>query len=449
MSGGAAGIGTEPFGMTCLYDDSTPLPTENPHAEVARSIVRKAFFQGLDTGTLRKCLDQVEEGSNFTIIKIEAIEKSPAGFVQQAYRQAHGIANDRNEVWTTYHGSVKAETVAQQGFRGAMSRRAMIGKGIYTSTNFWEALSYCIPDAEWKVRVLIVRNLVGLHAVGSKDQEDFGRHENGRAINTLTNEKKTILCSKHEGQLCAIGMITLRYRIMVKPTEAHHAFVGRKYNQYLVERVNAVWPPAAGVVLAAGAAAAGDDAAARAARAELSARVIAAARAAQAAARAAGKAKAAAAAAAAPAPAVDVPRATWKDTPHHFFAVDKDCFIDRAFSDRYTEFVGFEGKVVKTMARPTGKGTLLEWNFFVQLTHGKDGKLLDDAAKIRIESMLLDKNGSGFKYFKGLDRSSFLRYLPCRVMGLRSVRDRTADAADEQGGAKKARHAEAGPAGAP
>lgn len=407
MSGGAAGIGPEPFERTSLYDDSTPLTTENPHAEVACTIVRKAFFRGLDKGTLRECLDQVKEGSNFEIIKIEAFQKSPAGYVQEAYRRAHGIANDRNEIWTTYHGSAKAETVAQQGFRGAMSRRAMVGKGIYTSTNFWEALSYCIPDAEWKVRVLIVRNLVGLHAVGSRDQEDFGRHENGRAINTLTNEKKTILCSMQEAQLCALGMLTLRYRINVEPTEAHHTFVGHQYNQQLVMRVHAVWPAAAGAVLAAGAAGA-------------------------------------------PAPAAPVaPRETWKDTPHHFLAIGKAVFIDRAFSDRYTEFVGFEGNVVKTMARPTGKGTQLEWHFFVQLTHGKDGKLLDDAAKIRLESTLLDKNGSGFQYFKGLDRSSFLRYLPCRVMGLRSVRDRPADAADEQGGAKKARLADDGPALAP
>jgi hypothetical protein len=104
--------------------------------------------------------------------------------------------------------------------------------------------------------------------------------------------------------------------------------------------------------------------------------------------------------------------------------------------------VGYQGKIVKTMARPTGKGTNLEYNIFVQLTHGKDGKLLDDAAKIRIESIIFDKNGSGFQYFRGLDRSSFLRYLPCKVMGLRTVEPR-----DEQGSAKKARLADDGPAG--
>jgi hypothetical protein len=139
---------------------------------------------------------------------------------------------------------------------------------------------------------------------------------------------------------------------------------------------------------------------------------------------------------------VDVPREPWKDTPHHHWTVGKAVFIDRAFSVRYTEFVGYEGKIVKTMARPTGKGALLECNIFVQLTHGKDGKLLDDAGKIRIESTLFDKNGSQFQYFKGLDRSSFLRYLPCKVMGLRNVEPR-----GEQGSAKKARLGDDGPAG--
>jgi hypothetical protein len=105
--------------------------------------------------------------------------------------------------------------------------------------------------------------------------------------------------------------------------------------------------------------------------------------------------------------------------------------------------LGYEGKIVKTMARPTGKGTNLEYNIFVQLTHGKDGKLLDDAAKIRIESILFDKNGSQFQYFKGVAaRSMFMRCLPSKVMGLRNVEPR-----DEQGGAKKARLADDGPAG--
>ncbi len=97
------------------------------------------------------------------------------------------------------------------------------------------------------------------------------------------------------------------------------------------------------------------------------------------------------------------------------------------------------------MARPTGKGTLLEYNIFVQLTHGKDGKLLDDAGKIRIESILFDKNGSQFQYFKGVAaRSMFMRCLPCKLMGIRCTRY---DARDEQGGAKKARLADDGPAG--
>ena len=103
----------------------------------------------------------------------------------------------------------------------------------------------------------------------------------------------------------------------------------------------------------------------------------------------------------------------------------------------------YKGKVVKTMARPTAKGGM-EINIFVELTHDKDGKPLDEAGKTKIEGDLITKNGSGFQYFKGLDRSSFLRYLPCRPMGLRIVRD---VARDVQGSAKKARLADDGPAG--
>jgi len=388
--------------ITTLYDISTHDCMQNPHAELARTIVKDTFFGGVDTRSLDECLHQLQDYSCFRILKLEGIKNLPAHQMQEAYKSAYGIGDD--EVRTTYHGSDKVNFISDEGFRGAASERAKFGKGIYTGTNVWEAVSYCPPDPRNVVQVLMVKNLVGLHAVGSQDQKDFGTHPNGRAYSTLTNPQETIMCSKHESQLCPTGIITLQYRMHVQPTLQHQAFV-QFYHHRLVQRINDTWArpneaPGAGAVVAAGAA----------------------------------------------------PANAYVDHVHPHHAVGQEVYIEPSLTStkqykKYEKFVDWRGTIMRIMARD-GKDLIL----FVQPTHDQDDKPAPPTTDFEIVQL----NGGAFRFLKGLERH-ILNCLPCKLGHLwirnaasdvraelkrkRRWADDKNDDADEAG-AKKARPAD-------
>jgi hypothetical protein len=89
--------------------------------------------------------------------------------MHQQFKLSYGITQER----TVYHGTsrVSADSIATIGFRGAASRRAKFGKGIYTSSNVWEALAYADPDiTDLKQTLLVVDLLQGPTSLGKNDQ---------------------------------------------------------------------------------------------------------------------------------------------------------------------------------------------------------------------------------------------------------------------------------------
>jgi len=271
--------------------------------------------------------------------------------MQQAYKSAYGIEKEL----TTYHGSAKIPHIRQEGFRGAASRRAKHGVGIYTGSNAWEALSYCHPTDENTMQILVVRNLVGLHTVGKQDQEDFG------TSNTLTNPEETIWCSKNESQLCPIGIITMQYRIDIQPTVKHQANVVF-VNNHLLQRINAAWRnagPAPAGTLAAGPAPAGPL-------------VAAGARAA---------------------------KPQWVDKTKTYWKVGQEVIISGHPDDKHVPYLGCWGVIRKIAGKDNGKNS--SDFYFVQVALDSQGKPVD--AQV-VNADIARINNGKFDWVHGMDR---------------------------------------------
>lgn len=381
--------------ITEVYDRT--LPMNSLHNNLTFRILRDTFFKDGFTGDIDGILSEVERLSNFQIMKVKTVQNKALYEMHRAFEKAYRIQNTQ----MTYHGSNKAASISVEGFRGAVCERALWGKGIYSSSNVWEAVAYADGDV---VSVLLVSTHVGLHQVGKRNQEDFGRHPSGRPYNTLTNINGNIFCCKNEAQLLPTVEITLRYMHENKHTDEHVRYVGI-YNHALAQRIQANNAP----VQPADADADDDDDAAADAG----------------------------------------PALEWADQAHTYWRIGEDVTITRGYKAKYNDYIGFRGVIRKIMARGS------EYLIFVHLTHDTENK----PVHIATEFDLVQKNGSAFRFLKDRDRA-VMKCLPCRQshmayyntpisasMGAAGKRpaDTASDdkdsASDDQAGAKKARSA--------
>ncbi len=202
---------------TVIFDrDVNATPALEHEAELCRQL----------NGAFPKCLEnqdpdnlpgaenlmyKIAYSSNFEVCQVARVMNRPHYRMQQAFAENYNVHERR----TVYHGTSEAGSslIAAVGFRGAACRRAMFGKGIYTSPNIWEALAYAKPFSNAKQVFFTVELIQGPTALGSQDQLDFGLDDDGHEVLTLTNPGATILCHAKENQLLATYRITVRFMV--------------------------------------------------------------------------------------------------------------------------------------------------------------------------------------------------------------------------------------------
>jgi hypothetical protein len=139
-------------------------------------------------------MQQIKYFSNYEVMEVARVMNRPHYRMQQAFAENYNVHARR----TVYHGTTEAGSslIATVGFRGAACRRAMFGKGIYTSPNVWEALAYAKPFSSTKQVFFAVELLQGPTAIGSQDQLDFGvdgdGHEVGCRSAKAQRERRTV-----------------------------------------------------------------------------------------------------------------------------------------------------------------------------------------------------------------------------------------------------------------
>ena len=157
-----------------IYSGSNLMVDVGNQSESA-AVLYSAFSSCLDTlpnpnsPDIKQLIDTIAERSNYQIEEVMRLQNRPQFCMHQQFKLCYGITQER----TVYHGtsSLSANSIATIGFRGAASRRAKFGKGIYTSSNVWEALAYADPDiTDLKQTLLVVDLLQGPTSLGKNDQ---------------------------------------------------------------------------------------------------------------------------------------------------------------------------------------------------------------------------------------------------------------------------------------
>lgn len=212
------------FMETCIYDDQSELNdlctfTEMSD-EAARvlltmfpSCVQAVNHQGLDDIAV-----QIALKSNYKVKQIFRITNTVREKMHNCFKTCYNISNER----MVMHGTseVAAKCIVKTGFRAAAGQRSKYGRGVYSTSDEWQALAYAKPnDLDWTQTVLVASLLAGPTKRGKEGMIDYGDDDQGRQILTATNEDRTIFCASHEEQMLAQYRVTVRFQVQVKPTD--------------------------------------------------------------------------------------------------------------------------------------------------------------------------------------------------------------------------------------
>jgi hypothetical protein len=196
-----------------------------PHVRESAQVLARAFgmTRGMDDvqPSLAEVLTDITSNANYEVVEVVRIQNPQRYSMYMFFKQTYDIPGAR----IVYHGTTRssAASIATTGFRGAVSQRAKYGKGIYCSSNVWEALPYAEPEQPTLTQTfLVVDMLQGPTKLGWQDQVDFGVDSQKREILTTTNPESTIFCAKYENQLLATYRITVRFLADRQHTTTHY-----------------------------------------------------------------------------------------------------------------------------------------------------------------------------------------------------------------------------------
>jgi hypothetical protein len=104
--------------------------------------------------------------TNFEVTEIVRLQHKALYDMHRQFKESYAIEHTKR----VYHGTGNALAIAAVGFRGAASRRAKFGKGIYTSAGVWPAIAYGELTSELTLTFLVVQLHLGPMGLGKQDQ---------------------------------------------------------------------------------------------------------------------------------------------------------------------------------------------------------------------------------------------------------------------------------------
>ena len=149
---------------TKIFDSSSPIQIAKYHSEAYR-VLEAAFSPGFDAD-LATLLKSIADKSNFEVCEVTRLRNKPVSRMHEQFKLSFGI----EQTCVVYHGTGHADVIARVGFRGAASRRAKHGRGIYSSSNVFHALAYGQLTDDDRLTFLVVQLHLGPIALGREDQ---------------------------------------------------------------------------------------------------------------------------------------------------------------------------------------------------------------------------------------------------------------------------------------
>lgn len=149
---------------TKIYDKSSPLRDTKFESECFR-ILEHAFVPGF-VGDLPQLVQTVIDQFNFELCEVTRLRNKAQYDMHRQYKESYNISQSV----VVFHGTEFAEKIARVGFRGAASKRAKFGRGIYSSRDVCHAMAYCKLTSADTLTFLVVDKHVGPTAVGVENQ---------------------------------------------------------------------------------------------------------------------------------------------------------------------------------------------------------------------------------------------------------------------------------------
>ena len=149
---------------TKIYDKSTPLRDTKFESECFR-ILEHAFVPGF-VGDLPQLVQTIIDQFNFELCEVTRLRNKAQYDMHRQYKESYNISQSV----VVFHGTEYAEKIARVGFRGAASKRAKFGRGIYSSKDVCHAMAYSRLTSADTLTFLVVDKHVGPTAIGVENQ---------------------------------------------------------------------------------------------------------------------------------------------------------------------------------------------------------------------------------------------------------------------------------------
>ena len=149
---------------TKIYDKSSPLRDTKFESECFR-ILEHAFVPGF-VGDLSQLIQTVIDQFNFELCEVTRLRNKAQYDMHRQYKESYNISQSV----VVFHGTEFAEKIARVGFRGAASKRAKFGRGIYSSRDVCHAMAYCKLTSADTLTFLVVDKHLGPTAIGVENQ---------------------------------------------------------------------------------------------------------------------------------------------------------------------------------------------------------------------------------------------------------------------------------------
>ena len=149
---------------TKIYDKNSPLRAAKLEHECF-GVLEQAFAPGF-VGDLSDLIQKIIHDFNFELCEVTRLRNKAQHDMHAQYKKSYKV----KQSITAFHGTEHAEKISRIGFRGAASKRAKFGRGIYTSKDVCHAMAYSKLTKEDTLTFLVVDKHLGPTAIGREDQ---------------------------------------------------------------------------------------------------------------------------------------------------------------------------------------------------------------------------------------------------------------------------------------
>jgi hypothetical protein len=156
--------------LTVLFSTANPL-LHTQYSQECCDLLQHAFLMpahGL-VGDLPLLTQVIATSCNFQVAEVTRVENKTLHDMHRQYAESYDIDHTRR----VFHGTGQAHSIVTIGFRGAASKWAKFGRGIYSSVGVFQSLAYTDLTPEGTLTFVVAQLHLGPTGLGRENQVLF------------------------------------------------------------------------------------------------------------------------------------------------------------------------------------------------------------------------------------------------------------------------------------